>query len=164
MRLKAAPFVFFVSLLRSQGARADPSPRFAPPAAAANGFPTDVSLIHRGVQSASDLVPDPLLHFGEKKMKSFCQGEHEEHAVLSRDRRRWLFVPTQKDLCSHAAPTRRGGKWDGVLLVEGRRSPTQSRPLQRLIKVVSEPPPRFSPYNLNQDVFVALKKYKKDKP
>lgn len=65
--IKGRSLCFFVSLLRSQGARADPSPRFAPPAAAANGFPTDVSLIHRGVQSASDLVPDPLLHFGEKK-------------------------------------------------------------------------------------------------
>ena len=39
---------------------------------------TSVSQIHGGVQSVSDLVPDPLLHL---EGIHFCQDEHEKHTL-----------------------------------------------------------------------------------
>lgn len=44
-------------------------------------FSISVSQTHWGLQSASDLVPDPLLHL---EKFDFCQEEHEKRAVLSR--------------------------------------------------------------------------------
>lgn len=43
-----------------------------------NDFSTSVSQIHRGVQSVSDLVPDPLLHL---EKIHFCQDEHEKRTL-----------------------------------------------------------------------------------
>ena len=54
-------------------------------------FSISVSQLHRGVQSPSDLVPDPLLYL---EKIHFCQEEHEKPTVLSRDQRQWLFAQT----------------------------------------------------------------------
>lgn len=51
-----------------------------------------VSQIHWGVQSVSDLVPDPLLYL---EKIHFCQEEHKKEKVLSGDWQLWLFLQTR---------------------------------------------------------------------